>query len=190
MSAEFHQLLDVTIEHLESLQATGAQFVPLEADTFRALNSGVVGNPTAPRPAKVSGRQRRACVRIGAAVGTTGRTAIGGSARGSTTTGTRPAAAVDRLDHVESRGAPYRVTCTAAKQFPLRAATSRRQSSTEPVNPGGDAPTERELPVGNHIAYVQREWVRLGAEPVDPRTDVAKYRERPVRSHATAGQRR
>jgi len=47
MSAEFHQLLDATIEHLESLQATGAQFVPLEADTFRALNSGTVSNRTA-----------------------------------------------------------------------------------------------------------------------------------------------
>ncbi len=47
MSAEFHQLLDATIEHLESLQAQGAQFVPLEAETFRALNAGTVSNRTA-----------------------------------------------------------------------------------------------------------------------------------------------
>ena len=48
MSAEFHQLLDATIEHLESLQAQGAQFVPLEAETLRALNTGTVANRTAP----------------------------------------------------------------------------------------------------------------------------------------------
>ena len=40
MSAEFHQLLDATIGHLESLQAQGAQFVPLEVETLRALNGG------------------------------------------------------------------------------------------------------------------------------------------------------
>ncbi len=44
MSAEFHQLLDATIKHLESLQAQGAQFVPLEAETFHALNTGVAAN--------------------------------------------------------------------------------------------------------------------------------------------------
>ncbi|HEY0549053.1 MAG TPA: uracil-DNA glycosylase [Verrucomicrobiae bacterium] len=44
MSAEFHQLLDATIEHLESLQAQGARFVPLEAETFRALNAGTRKN--------------------------------------------------------------------------------------------------------------------------------------------------
>jgi DNA polymerase len=47
MSAEFHQLLDATIEHLQSLQADGAQFVPLEAETFRALNTGAVSNRAA-----------------------------------------------------------------------------------------------------------------------------------------------
>ena len=47
MSAEFHQLLDATIGHLESLQAQGTQFVPLEAETFRALNTGHVSNRTA-----------------------------------------------------------------------------------------------------------------------------------------------
>jgi DNA polymerase len=40
-------LLDATIEHLESLRARGAQFVPLEAETFRALNTGTVSNRTA-----------------------------------------------------------------------------------------------------------------------------------------------
>jgi uracil-DNA glycosylase family 4 len=48
MSDEFHQLLEATIEHLESLQAQGAQFVPLEAETFRALNTGAAANRTAP----------------------------------------------------------------------------------------------------------------------------------------------
>lgn len=55
MSAEFHQLLDATIGHLESLQAQGAQFVPLEAETFRALNSGAIANRTvanAPTPVR------------------------------------------------------------------------------------------------------------------------------------------
>jgi uracil-DNA glycosylase family 4 len=51
MSAEFHQLLDATIEHLESIQAHGAQFVPLEAETFRALNTGLVANPAVAKPA-------------------------------------------------------------------------------------------------------------------------------------------
>jgi uracil-DNA glycosylase family 4 len=41
MAAEFHQLLDSTIAHLESLRADGVQFVPLETDTLQALNAGV-----------------------------------------------------------------------------------------------------------------------------------------------------
>ena len=41
MSAPFHQLLDATIEHLQSLQARGAQFVPLEPETLRVLNGEV-----------------------------------------------------------------------------------------------------------------------------------------------------
>ena len=50
MSAEFRQLLDSTIAHLESLRADGTQFVPLEADTMRALNAGL---SAAPKPAAV-----------------------------------------------------------------------------------------------------------------------------------------
>ena len=38
MSAEFHQLLDATIDHLQSLKMGGTQFVPLEAETLRVLN--------------------------------------------------------------------------------------------------------------------------------------------------------
>ena len=45
MSAEFRQLLDSTIAHLESLRADGRQFVPLEADTMRALNAGLTAAP-------------------------------------------------------------------------------------------------------------------------------------------------
>jgi uracil-DNA glycosylase family 4 len=45
MAAEFHQLLDSTIAHLESLRADGVQFVPLEADTMRALNAGLTATP-------------------------------------------------------------------------------------------------------------------------------------------------
>jgi len=41
MSAEFHQLLDATIDHLQSLKTSGAQFVPLEGETLRALNGAV-----------------------------------------------------------------------------------------------------------------------------------------------------
>jgi DNA polymerase len=48
MAAEFRQLLDSTIAHLESLRADGTQFVPLEADTMRALNAGLAA---APKPA-------------------------------------------------------------------------------------------------------------------------------------------
>lgn len=44
MSAEFNQLLDATIEHLQTLQAGGTQFVPLEPQTLRALNVAVVGS--------------------------------------------------------------------------------------------------------------------------------------------------
>jgi uracil-DNA glycosylase family 4 len=50
MAAEFHQLLDSTIAHLESLRADGVQFVPLEADTLHALNGSVAA---APKPATV-----------------------------------------------------------------------------------------------------------------------------------------
>jgi uracil-DNA glycosylase family 4 len=50
MAAEFHQLLDSTIAHLESLRANGTQFVPLEADTMRALNAGLTA---APKPVAV-----------------------------------------------------------------------------------------------------------------------------------------
>jgi uracil-DNA glycosylase family 4 len=48
MAAEFHQLLDSTIAHLESLRADGKQFVPLEADTMRALNAGIAAVPKSP----------------------------------------------------------------------------------------------------------------------------------------------
>ena len=50
MSAEFRHLLDSTIAHLESLRADGTQFVPLEADTMRALNAGVAA---APKPSAI-----------------------------------------------------------------------------------------------------------------------------------------
>ena len=39
MSDRFQQLLDATIEHLHSLRARGAQFVPLQPETMHALNS-------------------------------------------------------------------------------------------------------------------------------------------------------
>jgi uracil-DNA glycosylase family 4 len=44
MSAEFHQLLDATIEHLESLRAQGTHFVPIGPETFRVLNEGMRRN--------------------------------------------------------------------------------------------------------------------------------------------------
>ncbi len=56
MSAEFHQLLGATIEHLQLLQAQGAQFVPLEAETVRALTTGAARTgttATAAAPARV-----------------------------------------------------------------------------------------------------------------------------------------
>jgi len=56
MSGEFNQLLDATIQHLQSLQARGAQFVPLEAETIRALNGGAVGSRTAGAPTSVPER--------------------------------------------------------------------------------------------------------------------------------------
>ena len=46
MSAEFNELVDATIEHLESMQRSGAQFVALEPETLRALSSA----PTRPAP--------------------------------------------------------------------------------------------------------------------------------------------
>ena len=39
MSDEFHQLLEATIDHLQTLQARGTQFVPLPAETWRALQT-------------------------------------------------------------------------------------------------------------------------------------------------------
>ncbi len=42
MSASFHQLLDATVAHLQSLQTSGAQFVPVESETWRALSGGAV----------------------------------------------------------------------------------------------------------------------------------------------------
>ncbi len=50
MAAEFHQLLDSTIAHLESLRADGVQFVPLEPDTMRALHAGLATAPRAAAP--------------------------------------------------------------------------------------------------------------------------------------------
>jgi DNA polymerase len=38
MSAEFHQLLDATIHHLQSLKMSGAQFVSLDGNTLQMLN--------------------------------------------------------------------------------------------------------------------------------------------------------
>lgn len=46
MPTPYHQLLDATISHLESLQADGARFVPLEAGTLRTLNAGVTARAT------------------------------------------------------------------------------------------------------------------------------------------------
>ena len=47
MSGEFNQLLEATIQHLQSVQTRGAQFVPVEADTFRALSAAApVPRPT------------------------------------------------------------------------------------------------------------------------------------------------
>jgi len=42
MSGEFNELLDSTIQHLQSLKARGTQFVPVEAETLRALSAGAV----------------------------------------------------------------------------------------------------------------------------------------------------
>ena len=42
MSDSFHQLLDATVAHLQSLQSHGAQFVPVESETWGALSGGVV----------------------------------------------------------------------------------------------------------------------------------------------------
>src|SRR5688572_6151811 len=44
MSADFHQLVDATIDHLQSLRARGAQFIPLQPETLRALNGTVQRN--------------------------------------------------------------------------------------------------------------------------------------------------
>ena len=55
MSAEFHELVDATIEHLQSMQRDGAQFVALEPETLRAL-SGAPTRPTAGAPSSGSAR--------------------------------------------------------------------------------------------------------------------------------------
>lgn len=44
MSDRFQQLLDATIEHLHSLRARGAQFVPLQPETLQALSGAVRRN--------------------------------------------------------------------------------------------------------------------------------------------------
>ena len=49
MSAEFHELVDATIEHLQSMQRNGAQFVAVEPETLRAL-SGAPVRPAARAP--------------------------------------------------------------------------------------------------------------------------------------------
>ena len=63
MSGEFNELLDSTIQHLQSLQGRGTQFVPVEAETFRALSAGtaaprsfgaLASNPTQPAAAPAS----------------------------------------------------------------------------------------------------------------------------------------
>jgi DNA polymerase len=63
MSGEFNELLDSTIQHLQSLQVRGTQFVPVEAETFRALSVGTTAlrpggapasSPARPAPAPVS----------------------------------------------------------------------------------------------------------------------------------------
>jgi uracil-DNA glycosylase len=46
MSDHFQQLLNATIEHLHSLRARGAQFVPLQPETLHALNGAVHRNGT------------------------------------------------------------------------------------------------------------------------------------------------
>jgi len=43
MSAQFHELLEATIDHLQLLQANGARFVPVETETLRALSDGSGG---------------------------------------------------------------------------------------------------------------------------------------------------
>jgi len=58
MSAPFHQLLDATIEHLQVLKARGAQFVPLDPETLRALSGGA--NPARSAGAQVSDPARTA----------------------------------------------------------------------------------------------------------------------------------
>ena len=56
MSASFHQLLDATIDHLQSLQTSGAQFVPVESETWRALSGGVkAATPVVPVAARSTG---------------------------------------------------------------------------------------------------------------------------------------
>jgi len=73
MSAEFRQLLDSTIAHLESLRAEGKQFVPLEADTMRALNAGVTAAPQAAAvgaPASGPARSTQPIARVAPAVPT------------------------------------------------------------------------------------------------------------------------
>lgn len=42
MSAQFHELLDATIDHLQSLKLSGTQFVPLDGETLRVLNGAVI----------------------------------------------------------------------------------------------------------------------------------------------------
>ena len=57
MSDEFHQLLDATIDHLQSLQARGGQFIPLPAETWRALQTaGPATRPVATAPAPNAAR--------------------------------------------------------------------------------------------------------------------------------------
>jgi uracil-DNA glycosylase family 4 len=57
MSAEFHQLLDATIRHLESLQTNGERFVALEGETMRALHGGArPASSVAPLPVRAEAR--------------------------------------------------------------------------------------------------------------------------------------
>jgi len=56
MSSAYDQLLDATIQHLESLQASGVRHVAVSPETLRALSqpaTRVVQTPTAPIPSPV-----------------------------------------------------------------------------------------------------------------------------------------
>jgi DNA polymerase len=56
MSDSFHQLLDATIEHLQSLQLQGTRFVPLQPETVQQLNQAARRPGPAPQNLNVQTR--------------------------------------------------------------------------------------------------------------------------------------